>query len=103
MTITLRMTEQERNFFYSKCLLSKSKNQTDFFLSVLEKKPIIVITNLKEILSEFKRHGSNLNQIARALNEFGALNDDFEKVINDCWNAYEEIKNLKEVVLNAIV
>lgn len=82
------MTEEEFNFFKRQMHKAKQKTQTDFFLAVLRKKPIIVIENLNETLAELKRHGNNLNQIARELNKYGLLDDEFEKVINDCWNAY---------------
>jgi len=59
--ITLRMTEDEFNFFKNQMNKAKQKTQTDFFLAVLRKKPIITIEHLSQTLSELKRQGNNLN------------------------------------------
>jgi hypothetical protein len=85
--ITLRMTQEELDFFQKQLGTAKPKNQTDFFLAVLRKKPIIVIEDLRPMLLELKRHGNNLNQITRKLNENNSFGESAIKVMNECWKA----------------
>ena len=101
--ITLRMTPEEFTFFTNQMKIAKQKTQTDFFLAVLRKKPIIVIEDLRPALQELKRHGNNLNQIARQLNESGTFGEDATKVMNECWKAYRAISKLEGVVYDALV
>ena len=96
------MTQQERNLFDSKMSVTNSRNQTDFFLSVLQSKPIIVINDLTTTLSELKRHGNNLNQISRKLHEFGVVDGDFETVVQDCWRAYDTLITLEQRLQDAL-
>jgi hypothetical protein len=97
------MTEKELEFFKAKMQKTKFKTQTDFILTLLKFTTIIVIENLNEVQTELKRHGNNLNQIARKLNEYGGLENNFNEVIKNCWNSYEQISNLEEVILNSII
>ncbi|MCL2398881.1 MAG: MobC family plasmid mobilization relaxosome protein [Defluviitaleaceae bacterium] len=105
--ITLRMTQEEFDFFRSQLDRAKPKNQTDFFLSVLRKKPIIVVENLHAILQELKRQGNNLNQIARALNERSHFGEDATNVMNECWKTYRTISaietEIQKVVKDALI
>ena len=102
-TITLRMTQEEFDFFHKQMHTVKPKIQTDFFLSVLRKKPIIVIEELKPILQELKRQGNNLNQISRKLNETNSFGESTTKVMNECWKAYCSLNGMEEVVKNALI
>jgi len=105
--ITLRMTQEEFNFFRSQLERAKPKNQTDFFLAVLRKKPIIVIEDLRQMLQELKRQGNNLNQIARALNERSHFGEGATNVMNECWKTYRAISAIKteieKVVRDALI
>ena len=86
-----------------KIATANKKNQTDFFLALLERKPIIVIEDLRPMLQELKRHGNNLNQIARKLNEYSSFGDSATKVMNECWVAYRAINKLEKEVINAVI
>ena len=101
--ITLRMTQEEFDFFQKQMQTSKQKTQTDFFLAVLRKKPIIVIEDLRPMLQELKRQGNNLNQVARKLNETSSFGESATRVMNECWKAYRAIMGLEGVVRDAIV
>ena len=101
--ITLRMTPEEFTFFTNQMKTAKQKTQTNFFLAVLRKKPIIVIEDLRPALQELKRHGNNLNQIARQLNESSTFGEGATKVMNECWKAYRAISKLEGVVHDALV
>jgi len=100
--ITLRMTPEEFDFFTNKMKIAKQKTQTDFFLAVLRKKPIVVIEDLHTMLQELKRHGNNLNQIARKLNESNEFGEGAKKVMNECWKSYRAILQLEKTVLDAL-
>jgi len=97
------MTPEEFNFFTNQMKTAKQKTQTDFFLAVLRKKAIIVIEDLRPMLQELKRHGNNLNQVAKQLNETGTFGESAKKVMNECWKAYRAISQLEGAVLNAII
>ncbi|MCL2049748.1 MAG: MobC family plasmid mobilization relaxosome protein, partial [Defluviitaleaceae bacterium] len=101
--ITLRMTPEEFTFFTNQMKTAKQKTQTDFFLAVLRKKPIIVIEDLRPMLQELKRHGNNLNQVARQLNETVVFGESAKKVMNECWKCYRTISQLEGIVLNAVI
>jgi len=97
------MTEAEMNYFKSKMAIAKQKTQTDFFLAVLHQKPIIVINDFEKVLAELKRHGNNLNQITKHLNESATFGEGAKKVMNECWKAYRAISKIEGVVLDALV
>jgi len=101
--ITLRMTQDEFENFKAKMEKAKQKTQTDFILALLHKKPIVVIEDLRPMLQELKRHGNNLNQISRKLNETSNFGENATKVMNECWKAYRAIGELEGVVRNALV
>lgn len=92
--VTLRMTEEEYAFFHEQLEKSKEKNQTDFFLKVLRKKKIIVVDGLNETLSELKRQGNNLNQIAKQLNEWTPLGEGVKMILKACYAAYKKLIKL---------
>jgi len=97
------MTQDEFDFFKRQLDIAKQKTQTDFFLAVLRKKPIIVIEDLRPMLQELKRQGNNLNQIARKLNETNNFGESATKVMNECWKTYRAIGGLEEVVRNSTI
>ena len=70
-------------------------SRTDFIISAVEDKRIVVLTGLPEVLLELSRHGNNLNQIARCLNQRGHVNrETIEKTCQVCRNAYESLVRL---------
>ena len=101
--MTLRMTPEEYERVQKKIATANRKNQTDFFLALLDKKPIIVIEDLRPMLQELKRQGNNLNQIARKLNETNSFGESATRVMNECWKAYRAITGLEGVIKDAIV
>ena len=101
--ITLRMTPEEYDRVHKKINTANKKNQTDFFLALLDKKPIIVIEDLRPMLQELKRQGNNLNQIARKLNETNSFGEGATRVMNECWKAYRTLTALEGVVRDAVI
>lgn len=94
--VTLRLTEEEFAFYEKKFIKSKAKNQTDFFLAALDKKPIVVIEEYKELLVELKRQGINLNQVARKMNEGNQIADELERAIENCNAVYKKLLEVKK-------
>ncbi len=68
-SFNLRFSEKEFEELNKK--IKKSKlNRTDFILKCIENKDIIVIENLTETIVEIRKQGVNINQMARAINEY---------------------------------
>jgi hypothetical protein len=68
-------------------------NKTDFFLQLLRKKNIIIVSDLKEICIELKRQGINLNQALRHYHETG-FTEKIKNAIYNCNELYEKAKNI---------
>ena len=68
-------------------------SKTDFFLQLLRKKNIIIVSDLKEICIELKRQGINLNQGLRHYHETG-FTEKIKNAIHNCNELYEKAKNI---------
>ena len=94
--ITIRMTDTEYEKFtsaFSSCS-SEFNNQTDFVLSLLKKKPIIIIEDFRELLIELKRQGNNLNQLVRYFHLGGYIEQDIVILLNNCNEIYKQLSSL---------
>jgi len=90
--IIIRFSDEELaelNEAISKSELSK----TDFFLQLLRKSNIIILSDLKEICIELKRQGINLNQALRHYHETG-FTEEIKSAIENCNDFYERAKNI---------
>ncbi|MBQ4572006.1 MAG: plasmid mobilization relaxosome protein MobC [Clostridia bacterium] len=87
-SFNLRLTEDEFKKVSEKILKSKL-NRTDFILKCIEDKDVIIIENLTETIIEIRRQGININQIARALNEYVNDLETKEYVYTNMENAIE--------------
>lgn len=68
-TLNLRFSPEELDEINDKIALSKL-NKTDFILECVRDHDVIVVEELSEALTEFRKQGINLNQIATALNRY---------------------------------
>ena len=102
-SFTIRLSDDEHNKILDTIQRSKITSQREFFLSMLNTKPIIVIDSIAELLLELKRQGTNLNQIAKVLNESGQFDsyDRVKKVMNECWGIYGNLKDIATEVRHA--
>ena len=67
-------------------------SRTDFILNAVEGNRVVVLTGLMEVYLELTRHGNNLNQIARCLNQRGHVSrETIEKTSQSCQRAYEQL------------
>lgn len=89
------MTEDEFAFFRKQMERAKYKNQTDFLLAILRKRKIIVVEDIRAVLSELKRQGNNLNQITRQLHEGTEFGEAARRVMNECWRAYRNLADME--------
>ena len=90
----VRFTERELSEFTDKMKRAKSKSRSDFIMSLVKTKPIIVPDGLPEIAAELKRHGNNLNQIARIFNQTRSCPYQLNHALENCEMSYNAVKNL---------
>ena len=64
ITYSFRVSEQERKIIDEK-IKSSGFNRTEFLIRALRNKPVTVIGQGGELLTELKRQGNNLNQALR--------------------------------------
>ena len=67
VTLTIRVTKEERNAIIAKALAA-GLNVTDYILSANEQAIISPPPDLSPLLRELKRIGTNINQIAAKVN-----------------------------------
>ena len=89
----VRFTERELSEFTEKMKRAKSKSRSDFIMSLVKSKPIIVPDGLPEIAAELKRHGTNLNQIA-LFNQTRSCPYQLSHALENCEMSYNAVKNL---------
>lgn len=65
--VIIRLSEDEYELYMEKVKKS-NLSQNEYFIKCVTGKKIIVIEGLKEILTELKRIGVNINQISKNLN-----------------------------------
>ena len=90
--IIIRFSEKELAEL-NEAITESGLSKTDFFLQVLRKSNIIILSDLKEICVELKRQGINLNQALRYYHE--SLNaEEIKRAIYNCNEVYENAKNI---------
>ncbi|MCM1525192.1 MAG: MobC family plasmid mobilization relaxosome protein [Ruminococcus sp.] len=89
----VRFTERELSEFTDKMKHARSKSRSDFIMSLVKNKPIIVPDGLPEIAAELKRHGNNLNQIARLFNQTKSCPYQLNHALENCETSYNAVKN----------
>ena len=102
-SFTIRLTNNEHKQIVSVMKNSKIPSQHEFFLTMIINKPIVVIDGLMEILPELKKQGTNINQIAKVLNETGQIEtyERFKNVMNRHWGVLGQLNNIALEVQNA--
>lgn len=76
-------------------LKASGLTMTEFIIRAITEKPVVSIPNVGEILTELKRQGNNLNQLAKA-NYFGMTAE------AELLSALAEIKKLYAYILSVI-
>lgn len=73
----IRFTQEEfdeLNYFVKK----SGKTRADFILSLIQQDKIVIIDDLIKVWTELHRQGNNLNQIAKAMNTYCLLLQEFK-------------------------
>ena len=91
---TFRATDKDRQIIDEQ-IKQSGLTMTEFVIRAIKDKPITVIENAGEILTELKRQGNNLNQAVRN-NYYGI---ETERELKDCIG---KLKNLYRKIANAV-
>ena len=94
--MSFRLNDKEYALLRRK-LAASGKSLTEFFIETISKGKVIVISDYVPLLSELKRQGVNLNQLARRANQFSPLSE--HEIINtfqQCQNTYRRLYELSE-------
>ena len=94
--VSFRLNDKEYAMLQRKHAAS-GKSLTEFFIETISKGKVIVISDYVPLLSELKRQGVNLNQLARRANQFSPLSE--HEIINtfqQCQNTYRRLYELSE-------
>lgn len=92
--IKVWLSEEELLLFQSQYEKSEAKNRADFILRLLDEKPITVNYELIAVLAELKKQGTNLNQIAKQLNQGFPYEESSKKIIEECWTTYRKLLDM---------
>ena len=94
--VSFRLSDKE-NALLQEQLAASQLSLTKFFIETISKGKVIVISDFVPLLSELKRQGVNLNQLARRANQFSPLSE--HEIINtfqQCQNTYRRLYELSE-------
>ena len=103
--VHLRMNETEYDLLAERAKANRM-TVSDFVRSALDNQKVIIkyeitadVPEIKKLISEFGKIGSNLNQIARCLNEYGAP---YNALSQEVRAALSELAALKFEVLQKV-
>lgn len=90
---TFRVTAEEKKLIDEK-IKASGLTMTAFIIRAITDQPVASIPDVGEILTELKRQGNNLNQLARA-NNFGSLAEaELLAVLADIKKIYAHVLNV---------
>ena len=91
--IVIRMTEKEYELVKKKVEQS-GMNQQDYLITALTEKEIKNTEALRELFPQLGKMGSNLNQIAKKLNQIGYVdyNGELKTVLKGCDEIWQLLK-----------
>lgn len=89
--LCLGLTPEEKELIDT-IAMETGVSRTDLIVHAVQRRYVIMITGLPEVLLELIRQGNNLNQIARRLNERSYVNPEcIEEACRACQGAYENL------------
>ena len=91
--IIIRFTNEELKELNSAIETSGIKSKTDFFIQLMRKKNIVIVSDLKEICTELKRQGINLNQALKYYHESN-YTEEIKLAIHNCNELYKSAMNV---------
>ena len=104
MTLTIRLTDSEKKKIVAKSRKAKMST-TDFIIACADNAVIKTPEDLRPVVSQLKRIGNNINQIAVKVNSGAVYSVNFDEVIDMQNKIYEkvfEIANADSQILSLI-
>ena len=96
--VSFRLNDKEYALLQRK-LASSGLSLTEFFIETISKGKVIVINDFIPLLSELKRQGVNLNQLARRANQFSPLSEyEIINTLQQCQNTYRQLYELSKKI-----
>lgn len=89
----LRTDEHDANEIRKKVAAS-GLSQQDYLLKAALEAPIINFPIFRELLTEYKRQGNNINQLTKAVNSGFSMSPELMRVINDVTEERNDIWQL---------
>lgn len=89
-TLTIRLTDSEKKKIIAKSRKSKMST-TDFIIACADNAVIKTPEDLRPVVSQLKRIGNNINQIAVKVNSGAVYSVNFDEVINMQNKIYEKV------------
>ena len=94
--VSFRLSDKEYALLQEK-LVASGKSLTEFFIETISKGKVIVVNDFVPLLSELKRQGVNLNQLARRANQFSPVSEyEIINTLQQCQNTYRRLYELSE-------
>ena len=94
--VSFRLNDKEYALLQRK-LAASGLSLTEFFIETISKGKVIIISDFIPLLSELKRQGVNLNQLARRANQFSPLTErEVIFALQECQNTYRKLYALAE-------
>ena len=93
ITYSFRVSEQERKIIDGK-VKSSGLNRTEFLIRALTNKPVTVIGQGDELLTELKRQRNNLNQALRNSYLKPGEKQEILSAVKECKKVYRELLSL---------
>ncbi|MCH5314377.1 MAG: plasmid mobilization relaxosome protein MobC [Eubacterium sp.] len=94
--LTFRATPEEKDLIERKALLT-GKLVSEYLRDCAIKKEIVVIDGLKELTTELRRIGNNLNQITKAVNS-GIYAVDLTETKKEVQKIWQSLNSLSQAV-----
>lgn len=89
-TLTIRLTDSEKKKIIAKSRKSKM-SATDFIIACVDNAVIKTPEDLRPVITQLKRIGNNINQIAVKVNSGAVYSVNFDEVINMQNKIYEKV------------
>ena len=94
--VSFRLSDKEYALLQER-LTASQLSLTKLFIETISKGKVFVINDFIPLLSELKRQGVNLNQLARRANQFSPVSEyEIMNTLQQCQNTYRRLYELSE-------
>ena len=96
--VSFRLSDKEYALL-QETLAASQLSLTKFFIETISKGKVFVINDFIPLLSELKRQGVNLNQLARRANQFSPMSEqEILVTLQQCQNTYRRLYELTKKI-----